>query len=315
MTTMADGDISSATGQLFGDLWAPYDEQLFRESVDLFERRLELAGVGTEFLQGKRALDAGCGGGRNAIAMAQLGATEVVGIDIGENGIADARKRAEGIDNVTFQVASLADIPFPDAHFDVVWCAGVLMHTADEMKVLGELARVLKPGGTIYFLVYATGGMRWPLIKLLRPLASAIGQPTLEAAMEAAQSPANKRRTFLDDLFVPKFDFFEWNRLKADLHDAGFVDLERWSREARLDHEHDLQAYYDDLAALHVIFVAGRDADLHPLFAEAADVTAGSLSAIQWFIDQVASGAMSEDDAMSRVIGQGHHRLLARRAG
>jgi ubiquinone/menaquinone biosynthesis C-methylase UbiE len=315
MPAIADSDISDATGRLFGDLWAPYDDQLFRESVDLFAQRLELAEVGTEFLQGKRALDAVCGVGRNAIAMARLGAREVVGIDIGENGIADARKRAEGIDNVTFQVASLADIPFPDAHFDVVWCAGVLMHTADEMKVLGELARVLKPGGTIYFLVYATGGMRWPLIKLLRPLASAIGQPRVEAAMEAAGAAANKRRTFLDDLFVPKFDFFEWTRLKADLHDVGFVDLERWPRKARLDHEHDLQAYYDDLDALHAIFVAGRGLGDHALFSQASELTAASLSAIQWFIDQVAAGTMSEDDAMDRVIGQGHHRLLARRAG
>lgn len=315
MTSLADSDISSATGRLFGDLWAPYDEELFRESVDLFARRLELAEVGTEFLQGKRALDAGCGGGRNAIGMARLGAAEVVGIDIGENGIADARKRAEGIDNVSFQVASLADIPFPDAHFDVVWCAGVLMHTADEMKVLGELSRVLRPGGTVYFLVYATGGMRWPLIKLLRPLSSAIGQEQVEAAMEAAGTAANKRRTFLDDLFVPKFDFFEWNRLKADLHEAGFVDLQRWTRKARLDHEHDLQAYYEDLAALHEIFVAGSVEGGHPLFGQAAELTAGSLSAIGWFIEQVAAGTMSEDDAMGRVIGQGHHRLLARRAG
>ncbi|MGN3974573.1 class I SAM-dependent methyltransferase [Tsuneonella sp. SYSU-LHT278] len=315
MNDLAVCDISRATGALFGELWGPYDEKLFEESVALFTRRLELSGMGTEFLKGARALDAGCGGGRNAIAMARLGASQVHGIDIGERGIEDARVRAAGLDNVTFQVASLTDIPFPDAHFDVVWCAGVLMHTADESRVLAELARVLRPGGMIYFLVYATGGMRWPLIKLLRPLAGAIGKDLIDEAMTLAAAPANKRRTFLDDLFVPKFDFFEWNRLVADLSDAGFTAFERWPAAARLDHEHDLAAYRADLAALYEILAAGADHGLHPLFARAAELTAEVLSAIGWFIEQVATGRMDETEAMDRVIGQGHHRLTARRAG
>lgn len=315
MNNLATCDISRATGALFGELWGPYDARLFEESVDLFARRLELSGMGTGFLQGARALDAGCGGGRNAIAMARLGAAEVHGIDIGEKGIEDARARSAGLDNVVFNVASLTDIPYPDAHFDVVWCAGVLMHTADETRVLAELARVLRPGGTIYFLVYATGGMRWPLIKLLRPLAATIGQDLVDQAMTLADAPANKRRTFLDDLFVPKFDFFEWDRLVADLSGAGFTGFERWPAAARLDHEHDLDAYRDDLSALHAILSAGAQNDLHPLFARATELTAEVLSAIGWFIEQVRNGQMNEIEAMNRVIGQGHHRLTARRAG
>lgn len=315
MNDLAFRDVTEATGALFGDLWGPYDDRLFQESVDLFARRLDLSGQGAAFLQGARALDAGCGGGRNAIAMARLGAREVHGIDIGANGIADARARAEGMRNVSFQVASLTDIPFPDAHFEVVWCAGVLMHTADEARVLSELARVLKPGGTIYFLVYATGGMRWPLIKLVRPLAAAIGQDRIEQAMALARSPANKRRTFLDDLFVPKFDFFEWDRLTGDLTGAGFNDFLRWPAAARLDHEQDLAAYRADIKALDSILSAGAGADIHPLFANAAELTGATLSAIGWFAEQVASGRIDEAEAMDRVIGQGHHRLTARRAG
>lgn len=315
MNDLATCDISRATGALFGELWGPYDTTLFEQSVDLFTRRLALCGMGTGFLKGARALDAGCGGGRNAIAMARLGAAEVHGIDIGEKGIDDARARAAGLDNVTFAVASLTEIPYPDAHFDVIWCAGVLMHTADESRVLAELARVLRPGGTIYFLVYATGGMRWPLIKLLRPLAATIGQDLVDQAMALAAAPANKRRTFLDDLFVPKFDFFEWDRLVADLSGAGFTGFDRWPTAARLDHEHNLAAYRADLAALHAILAAGTRHDLHPLFARAAELTAEVLSAIGWFIEQVGTGRMDEIEAMDRVIGQGHHRLTARRAG
>lgn len=306
-----------ATGELFGELWGPYDEKLFEESVALFEQRLDRMVFDKSFFAGTRCLDAGCGGGRNAIAMARLGAAEVHGIDIGVRGIEDARRRAAGLEGVHFEVASLAEIPFPEAHFDVIWCAGVIMHTADEPRVLSELARVLKPGGLIYMLVYATGGMRWPLIKLLRPIAAAIGKDEVERAMALAGTPANKRRTFLDDLFVPKFDFFEWDRLVGDLGRAGFTDFERWPRQARLDHEHDLAAYQADLTSLHALLVAGRDGGggANALFARAAELTGATIRTLDWFAAQVGSGAMSEDRAMEMVVGQGHHRLFATRRG
>lgn len=314
MTTQR-ADQTQATGRLFEELWGPYDDQLFEESVALFEQRLERIGFDTGFFSGKSCLDAGCGGGRNAIAMARLGAGQVHGIDIGAKGIEDARRRAENLDNVAFSVAPLTDIPFPDASFDVVWCAGVLMHTFDEERVLAELARVLRPGGLIYMLVYATGGMRWPLVKLLRPMAAAIGKDKIDRAMTCAGTPANKRRTFLDDLFVPKFDFFEWDRLAADLDRAGFEDIDRWPRAGRLDHEHNLAAYRDDLASLQGFLCAGRDTNLAPqiVFAQMAALVGATIRTIDWFAQQVDSGAMSEEEAMDLVVGQGHHRLFATR--
>src|SRR5581483_2323365 len=154
-STSGRESLESATGQLFGELWGPYDLQLFEESVELFYRRLKLAKFDAEWFKGKTCLDAGCGGGRNSIAMARLGADEVVGIDLGEKGLADARRRAQGMLNVSFEQASILDIPFEDEKFDLVWCAGVLMITADEERALDQLARVVKPGGHLYLLVYA----------------------------------------------------------------------------------------------------------------------------------------------------------------
>lgn len=95
-------DSDAATGDLFGSLWGPYDEVLFDQSVDLFERRLKLKGFDPRFFACKVCLDAGCGGGRNAIAMSRLGAAHVHGIDLGGAGIADARKRGSGMQGVTF---------------------------------------------------------------------------------------------------------------------------------------------------------------------------------------------------------------------
>ena len=191
-------DLEEATGRLFGDFWAPFDDGLFDHSVDLFGQRLKIAGLNDDWLAGKVCLDAGCGGGRNAIAMTKLGASRVHGIDLGKNGIIDAKKRAAdlGLSNLEFEQASILDIPASDSSFDLVWCAGVLMITDNADEALDELIRVLKPGGHLYLLVYATEGLRWPLIQSLRPIANAIGQDKMEDAFVRSKLPANKRRTF-----------------------------------------------------------------------------------------------------------------------
>ena len=44
-------------------------------------------------------------------------------------------------------MADIEDLPFPGAHFDVVTCNWVLYHLPDQVRALGELARVLRPGG------------------------------------------------------------------------------------------------------------------------------------------------------------------------
>ena len=57
-------ELETATGKLFGQLWAPFNDQLFAESVALFGKRLELAKFDAKWFEGKNCLDAGCGGGR-----------------------------------------------------------------------------------------------------------------------------------------------------------------------------------------------------------------------------------------------------------
>lgn len=306
--------LEQATGQLFSDLWGPYDSQLFEDSVQLFFKRLQLARFDETWFQGKTCLDAGCGGGRNSIAMARLGAREVIGIDVGEKGLIDARRRAQNLSNVKLQHASILDIPFEDETFDMVWCAGVLMITADEECALNELARVTKKGGYLYLLVYATGGTRWPLIQLLRPLVAQIGQPAVERAIKLAHLPANKRRTFLDDLFCPRLDFYHWDRLNRMLRNRGFWDVQRWRSDLRLDHEADLESYRKDLEVLAAIFKAGDDQEFGAtrlLFQTGHKVVQATNNAIRWFEDAVQADLVSSETAMDLIIGQGHHRVLA----
>lgn len=309
--------LEKATGTLFGDLWGPYDSRLFEDSVELFFKRLDLAGLPRERFRGARCLDAGCGGGRNSIAMARLGAAEVTGIDLGVQGLEDARRRAADLPNVTFKHASILDIPFADATFDVVWCAGVLMITADEERALDELTRVVRPGGNLYLLVYATEGLRWPLIEWLRPFAAQLTQPVIEQAIVAAGLAANKRRTFLDDLFCPKLDFYDWPRLERMLRRRGFATVERWPDSVRLDHEQDLAAYREDLEALRALFAAGAGPGAgasQELFALAERGVAASVDTVRWFETAMAAGRVPLAEAMTHVVGQGHHRVWATKA-
>jgi ubiquinone/menaquinone biosynthesis C-methylase UbiE len=45
-------------------------------------------------------------------------------------------------------------LPFADSSFDFIWSWGVIHHSEDTNRVLAELARVLRPGGRIAFMVY-----------------------------------------------------------------------------------------------------------------------------------------------------------------
>lgn len=308
--------LENATGDLFGQLWAPFDDKLFEESVGLFARRLDLAGFDRKWFEGKSCLDAGCGGGRNAIAMARLGASQVVGIDLGKQGLEDARKRAASAShsNIRFEYASILDIPLPDASMDIVWCAGVLMITDDPDRALDELTRVLRPGGKLYLLVYATEGIRWPLIQLLRPLAELIGMDTMEKAIVASGLPANKRRTYLDDLYCPRLDFYDWPRLRRMLEKRGMTSIERWGPNVRLDHEHDLVAYREDLRTLGEMFAGGKKIELglkRELFARGLEMITASVESIISVTAAVAAKKLSPGDAERAVVGQGHHRVLA----
>ena len=89
--------------------------------------------------------------------MARLGASEVVGCDISADGLVDARHRAAGMLNIAFEEASVLDLPYSDRAFDFVCCSGVLHHTSDLERGLGELRRVLRPSGKVLLVVRKRG--------------------------------------------------------------------------------------------------------------------------------------------------------------
>jgi len=93
-------------------------------------------------------LDIGCGFGWFELSAAERGARSIVGIEPEEAALATARQHVERPE-VSFRVASAAELPFPDESFDTVVMWEVLEHLpkGTEQRAFAEIARVLRPGG------------------------------------------------------------------------------------------------------------------------------------------------------------------------
>jgi ubiquinone/menaquinone biosynthesis C-methylase UbiE len=99
-------------------------------------------------------LDAGCGTGDYALALAKAG-FQVTGVDyaLGMLSCAQAKVPDELVEQICFQQMDLnARLAFPDMHFDHIINISVLQVTAHPTFTLGELWRMLKPGGTLVLL-------------------------------------------------------------------------------------------------------------------------------------------------------------------
>jgi ubiquinone/menaquinone biosynthesis C-methylase UbiE len=94
----------------------------------------------------ERAVDAGCGAGALAFALAPVVA-EVVGVDLDAELIAAGRERAPA--NVTLQEGDATALPFAYGEFDLAGCLRVLHHAARPERVVSELVRVTRPGGRV----------------------------------------------------------------------------------------------------------------------------------------------------------------------
>lgn len=112
-----------------------------------------------------RVLDAGCGSGRNAHYLLGCGA-DVHGVDADpaqvERVRALAAALAPGLPRDNFQVGDLARLPFADGFFGAVVCSAVLHFAEDEARfeaMVGEMWRVLAPGGTFFARLASTIGI------------------------------------------------------------------------------------------------------------------------------------------------------------
>jgi ubiquinone/menaquinone biosynthesis methyltransferase len=146
---------------------APYVRQLFATIADRYDditvwlsygqdqrwkRRLVVRAGG---LRGRAVLDLACGTGDLALLAARAGAS-VVGLDVTPRMIEIARARAArelARDAAPrFLVGDMCALPLPAERFDVVTTGYGLRNVPDLPLAIGEIARVLKPGGLLLSL-------------------------------------------------------------------------------------------------------------------------------------------------------------------
>lgn len=136
--------------------WFRREARFYHVLVDIpFSRVRDRIARSVNARNGSRILDVATGTGGLAFAFAKRG-YDVVGIDLSE----DMLRVADGMNeyqNLRFEVADAADMPFEDSHFDVS-CISLGLHDmplAIREKTVAEMVRVTKPRGIILIVDYA----------------------------------------------------------------------------------------------------------------------------------------------------------------
>jgi SAM-dependent methyltransferase len=122
---------------------------------------------------GDHLLDLGCGFGRHAFEAARRGAL-VVALDAGREEVAQVRGTFAAMVEegqlpadhpATAVLGDALSLPFPDGTFDRVIASEILEHIPDDVAAMSELARVLRPGGTMAVTVPRCGpeAINWAL--------------------------------------------------------------------------------------------------------------------------------------------------------
>jgi SAM-dependent methyltransferase len=102
---------------------------------------------------GLRVVEIGCGSGNMTCWLAQqVGPTgHVTGIDASPDSLDQARQQAasRGLTNVAFETGDINALALPPRSFDIAYCRCVLMHQRKPEVGLGQMARLVRPGGVV----------------------------------------------------------------------------------------------------------------------------------------------------------------------
>lgn len=137
--------MSDKNRQYYNDYWETMREWLPNPAVTSRQRKLFAAFVKPEAV----VLDVGCGNGDHYGRFLATITPTYYGVDISDIAVEVARSYGICAQQHNLQ----APLPFPDEMFDTVICLEVLEHLFTPDFVLGEMRRVLKPGGHIIFSV------------------------------------------------------------------------------------------------------------------------------------------------------------------
>lgn len=160
-----------------GEKWIRFEERLDGGLGAVKERLLERANV----TAGEHVVDIGCGTGATTLELAGMagGGGSVLAVDVSRPLLerAAARAASAGLANVSFKLADAQTHAFSPSSADLVVSRFGVMFFADPVAAFANIVRVLKPGGRVSFVSWASLDAN-PWFKIPRDAAIArLGQP------------------------------------------------------------------------------------------------------------------------------------------
>jgi arsenite methyltransferase len=127
-------------------------EKMERHHLDITDKTIRLM----DLRPGERVLDLGCGSGWATRLLARLvaeGFGQVVGIDVSDEMIRQARVASKDFDNILYVWGSAEKIPWEENFFDKVLSVESFYYYPDQDRALHELFRVMAPHGRLFILI------------------------------------------------------------------------------------------------------------------------------------------------------------------
>jgi SAM-dependent methyltransferase len=186
-------NVDPKTVESFGEEWSRFNNEevpenelatVFEEYFAIFPwPRLSKTAVG---------FDAGAGTGRWARFVApRVGMLHCV--DASDRALAVATEKLADLSNVKFHLASIAEMPFPDASMDFGYSLGVLHHMPDTQAAIASCVRKLKPGAPLLLYLYYAFDNRpgwfrslWRATDQVRRVVSRLPHPVRHTVADAA---------------------------------------------------------------------------------------------------------------------------------
>lgn len=151
-------DRERRTGDFFAGIAARWDE--IRPAFEHAD--IQAGAVGALVPAGLSVVDIGTGTGALLPLLAATGA-RVAAVDDSEAMLARARVLCarEGLTDVAFHRADIEALPFPDDAYDAAYASMVLHHVGRPAAAVAEMARVVRPGGTVVLMSFTRHEQDW----------------------------------------------------------------------------------------------------------------------------------------------------------
>lgn len=130
-------------------LWAASYDDADGNALLFAESRAVRRYLEPSLLKGKDVLDAGCGTGRYLPVLQEFQPRMIAATDLSPNMIEKAKGKIDGSVPVSLHVGGVEQLPFEDESFDFILCTLVLGHVQHLISAIRQLARVLRPKGTL----------------------------------------------------------------------------------------------------------------------------------------------------------------------